>query len=343
MAGAVRVTGAWTQLLAEWLDHENLPAPDIRAALARWAPDDLVPIPVWRALLERATALRPLLAAPGLAIGARVQPRHVGVMGYVVLASRNLGEALRAYQRYERLFYGADLAEVGTVGTDTEIRWRRDHLELGVALGLLADSVGMAALITFLRRQVENAPPLSLITFNNPAPANPADLAIYEAFFGCLVRFDDTHTRVRFPKGYLAIPMLHSDPGLRALLDRQAQALLLALPNSAAFDRALQQVMLKLLPEAAATLPRAARELHVSVRTLQRRLDERDITWQALLDRTREQLARQYLADRSLTLGDIALLLGFSEQSAFNRAFRRWTNQTPARMRKSAHPKSSMP
>jgi len=341
MASVIRVTGAWTQLLADWLDHERLPAPEIRAALARWAPDDIVPIPVWRALLERATTLRPLLSAPGLAIGARVQPRHVGVMGYVVLASSNLGEALLAYRRYERLFYGADLAEVSAQGTDTEIRWRRDHLALGLALGQLADSVGIAALITFLRRQVEHAPPPSLITFNNPAPANPADPAAYAAFFGCPVRFGDTYTRVRFPAGYLAIPMLHSDPGLRALLDRQAQALLLALPNSDRFDRALQQVMFKLLPDAAATLPRAARELHVSVRTLQRRLDARDITWQALLDRTREQLARQYLADRSLTLGDIALLLGYSEQSAFNRAFRRWTRQTPARMRISPASKSS--
>ena len=74
--------------------------------------------------------------------------------------------------------------------------------------------------------------------------------------------------------------------------------------------------------------------MHVSVRTLQRRLDARELTWQQLLDRTREQLAHQYLADRSLTLGDIALLLGFSEQSAFNRAFRRWTGQTPARIRR---------
>jgi AraC-like DNA-binding protein len=59
------------------------------------------------------------------------------------------------------------------------------------------------------------------------------------------------------------------------------------------------------------------------------------MTWQQLLDRTREQLARQYLADRTLTLSDIALLLGFSEQSAFNRAFRRWTGLTPAHVRRS--------
>jgi AraC-like DNA-binding protein len=127
--------------------------------------------------------------------------------------------------------------------------------------------------------------------------------------------------------------MSHSDSALGALLDRQAQALMLALPNSDAFDRALQEVLLKLLPDGDASVRRAARELHLSVRSLQRRLDARGLVWQRLLDRTREELARQYLADRALSLSDIALLLGFSEQSAFQRAFRRWTGDTPRRVR----------
>lgn len=331
MASVIRVTGAWTGLLTDWLDSENLPAPALRAALSRWAPDDIVPIPAWRELLAQAVALRPSRRAVGLAIGALVQPRHVGVLGYLVLASNTLGEAMLAYQRYERLFYGADLAEVHAEGDQVELRWATAQ----VAFGHLHDSVAIAALITFLRRQVENAPPPTRVTFVNPSP-DAVEHAAYEEFFACPVSFGDTHTRVRFPLDYLGIAMPHSDPGLRALLDRQAQALLLALPNSDPFDRALQQVMLKLMPEGTASLPRVARALHVSTRTLQRRLDARDITWQQLLDRTREQLARQYLADRGLTLGDIAHLLGYSEQSAFNRAFRRWTGQTPARVRQSS-------
>ncbi|MDI1302624.1 MAG: AraC family transcriptional regulator ligand-binding domain-containing protein [bacterium] len=330
MATVMRVTGAWTRLLTDWLDAEKLPAPDIRALLDSRTPDDIVPVPVWRNLLERAVALRPHALAPGLAIGAQVQPHHVGVMGYIVLASNNLGEAMLAYQRYERLLYGVDLAQTVMVGSDFELCWPRGT----PPLGQLADSVAIAALITFMRRQVDHAPTPSLISFINSAPASAEERDAYEAFFGCPVRFDEPHTGVRFPAAYLAIPMPHSDPGLHALLNRQAQALLLALPDSDAFDRALQQQLLKLLPEGNVMLPRVARELHVSVRTLQRRLDARAMTWQALLDRTREQLARQYLRDRSLTLGDVALLLGFSEQSAFNRAFRRWTGDTPARVRK---------
>lgn len=329
MASVIRVTGAWTQLLTDWLDHERLPAPDIRAMLTRWAPEDTVPVQVWRDLLSRAVALRPQLLAPGLLIGSGVQPRHVGVMGYVVLASSNLGEAMLSYQRYERLFYGTDLVQVEALSHEIEVRWPKEM----PSFNQLTDAVGIAALITFLRQQVDSPLEITYVSFVNPAPSLEEQV-LYEAFFGCPVHFDDTHTRVRFPASYLTLPMAHSDSSLRTLLDRQLQALLLALPDSDAFDRALQQVMLKLLPEGVVTLPRAAEILFVSVRTLQRRLDARGISWQSLLDRTREQLARQYLADRSLTLGDIALLLGFSEQSAFNRAFRRWTGQTPMEVRR---------
>ena len=328
MASVIRVTGAWTQLLTDWLDHEQLAALDIRAMLMRWAPEDTVPILVWRELLLRAVTLRPHLLAPGLLIGSRVQQRHVGVMGYVVLASRNLGEALQTYQRYERLFYGTDLVEVAPMGSEIEVRWPKEL----PSFNQLTDAVGISALVTFLRQQVDSPLALSLVSFVNAAPS-AEEHAIYEEFFACPVHFDDTYTRIRFPISYLTLPMTHSDPSLSALLDRQLEAMLLALPTSDAFDKSLQQVMLKLMPEGAVTLPRAAQELFVSVRTLQRRLDTNGISWQSLLDRTREQLARQYFVDHSLTLGDIALLLGFSEQSAFNRAFKRWTGLTPMQVR----------
>ncbi|MFZ5756792.1 MAG: helix-turn-helix domain-containing protein [Pseudomonadota bacterium] len=330
MAGAMRVTGAWTGILGDWLDREGLAAPGVRAALAGYAPDDVVPLPEWRALLARAVTLKPGMPAPGLAIGAGVQPRHVGVLGYLVLASNTVGEAMLAYQHYERLFYGVDIAEVGAADGHVEIRWRAED-----SIGDLdGDTVGIAALVAFLRRQVDDPPPPALVSFVHPAPATDAARALYEAFFGCPVQFGDTHTRVRFPVSYLAIPMPHSDPGLRELLGRQARALLAAAPDADAFQRALQQVLLRLLPDGNATLPRAARELGAAPRTVQRRLAERGLTFQQFLDRIRTELARSYLGDRALSMTDIALLLGFSEQSAFNRAFRRWTGNTPARLRR---------
>lgn len=325
-----RVTGAWTRLLGDWLDRERLPAPGLRAELASVSDEEVVALETWQSLLARATALRPATPSPGLAIGALVEPRHVGVMGYLVLASDTLGEALLAYRRYERLFYGVDLAEIEIDGGEVEIRWPPN----APPMGQVVDDVAIAALVTFMRRQVDTPQSPTRVTFVNPAPTGPAILAAYERFFGCPVDFGDRYTRVRFPVDYLTIRMPHGDPGLRALLDRQAEALLLALPDSDAFDRAVQQTLVRLLPEGAPTLTRVAQSLHVSPRTLQRRLEAGGSTWQSLLDRTREQLARQYLRDHGLSLGEIALLLGYSEQSAFSRAFRRWAAETPARYRR---------
>ncbi|BAP12969.1 putative transcriptional regulator [Alcanivorax sp. NBRC 101098] len=328
MATAMRVTGAWVQLLTDWLDRENLPAPTLRAVLDSRSPADLVPLPLWRDLLQQAVALRPERLAPGLEIGALIQPRHVGMLGYLILTCRTLGEAMLAYQRYETLFYGQDMVEVVGEGDQILVRWPGEN-----TTGELADSVAIAALISFLRRQVDAPPVPAQVAFAFAAPAAPVRAA-YEAFFGCEVVFEQAHTCVAFPVHFLAIALPHSDPSMRSLLDRQAQAMLSALPGSDSFDRALQHAMVRLMPEAAVTLPRLAAELHMSVRTLQRRLTQRQLTWRELLDRTREQLARHYLADRSLTLGNIALLLGFSEHSAFSRAYRRWTGTTPARTRK---------
>ena len=73
--GLMRVTGAWTGLLTDWLDREGLTAPRLRAQLARFAPDDVVPLPAWREALAQAAALRPGVPALGLQIGTS---RHQG-------------------------------------------------------------------------------------------------------------------------------------------------------------------------------------------------------------------------------------------------------------------------
>lgn len=326
----MRVTGAWTQLLGDWLDREHLAAPVIRARLARFAPDDEVALDDWRTLLAQAAELKPDLIAPGLAIGAGVQPTHVGVLGYLVLASDTLGAAMATYQRYERLFYGVNLAEVRMLGHDAELRWAPTQT------GSIADETAIAALVSFLRRQIPDPPPPSGVGFVHTV--SPGHARACDDFFGCTVEFGASHTYVRFPTAYLTRPMHKSgpgqEPGLRALLEHQAQALLDALPDPNAFDRAVQQLLLRRLPEARIKIDEIAHSLHLSTRSLQRRLGDSGMSWQQLLDRTREQLARQYLRDRTLSLAEIALLLGYCEQSAFTRAFRRWTGMSPMALRR---------
>ena len=324
----LRVTGAWTGLLRDWLDREGLAAVQIRAALARWSRQESVPVLAWRTLLEQAVTLVPGRTTPELAIGAGVAPAHVGVLGYLVLASDTLGDAVRAYQRYERLFYNLNLVEVVSFDDQVEIRWPQSTSELGQ----LSDGAAIAALLTFLQGQLERAPRLTQVGFRHGVDAKAA--AAYEAFFDCPVLFQEPYVRIRFPAAFLKTPMLRRDPVLHQLLDHQAQSLLHALPGDSELELLLQQVLLRIMADGEPTLARMAQAVHMAPRTLQRKLANHGLSWQQWLDRTRQQLAEQYLADHSLSLSDVALLLGFSEQSTFTRAWRRWTGVSPGRWRR---------
>lgn len=328
----MRINGAWTGLLTDWFDQQGIAAPDTRDRLARYAPDDAVPVAVWRKLLASGLELAEGDPAPELAVGACVQPHHVGVLGYLVLACDTLGDAMLAYQRYERLFYGEQLAEIDVTGTDAELRWP----EGPDPLGQQADGAAIAALVTFLRRQLADPPPPSSITFHEPV--TPEQAQAYATFFDCPVIFGDTHVRVRFPVQHLQLPMPRRDPTLRALLDRQANAQLRLMPDDQRLEERLNHHLLRLLAEGTPGLERMARALHMAPRTLQRRLARHGLSWQQWLDHARNRLAHQYLADPALSLNDIALLLGYSEQSAFTRAFQRWNRQPPGRWRNTPAP-----
>ena len=330
MMTPLRITGTWAQLLTDWLDQQALAAPAVRATLNSRRASDTLPVSVWNDLLDQAFGLLPQLPGQALAVGSLVQPRHLGVLGYLILACGTLGEAMQVYRRYERLFYGVSLAGVKLGDAGIRLHWPASS-----STGKLADTVAIAALVTFQRRILgENFAPTS-VTFAFAPPDCPSERQCYLDFFACDVSFLGQETAVVLPVHSLSSCLPDSDPYLRSLLDSQAQALLRALPDAGDMDKAVQQALIRSLPEGRVTLGRIAGQLHISVRTLQRRLQERQMCWQQLLDQTREQLACQYLSDASLSATDIAFLLGFSEQSAFNRAFRRWTSTTPERYRRS--------
>ncbi|CAK9066364.1 HTH-type transcriptional regulator VqsM (Virulence and quorum sensing modulator protein), partial [Durusdinium trenchii] len=217
---------------------------------------------------------------------------------------------------------------VTITGDYAEISW---PVHGGASLGLLVDETAIAALVKFMQKLVPMAPNPTEVAFTSPAPQAPT---VYEQFFGCPVLFDAPFVRVRFPANYLSIALPTANPALRQLLDRQAAALASALPGGDPFSIQVQQVILRLLPEARVSLADVAAALAMSARTLQRRLGARSLSFQSLLDRTREELARSYLLDPALSMVEITLLLGFAEQSSFNRAFRQWVGMSPGRWRR---------
>lgn len=173
--------------------------------------------------------------------------------------------------------------------------------------------------------------PLS-VDFMHPAPD---DLSEHQRIFRAPLRFGQPTDALRFSAATAALPLQGYDRGLSTILDAYAQQL--ARRSSATPDVLVEvgDAIDAALPRGEPRLEDVARVLAVTPRTLQRRLREAGTTFQKRLDEVRHQLALELLEDPTLPTNKLALRLGFSEPSAFYRAFQRWTGESPTRLRRS--------
>ena len=155
----------------------------------------------------------------------------------------------------------------------------------------------------------------------------PADVRPYREFFGAPLRFDSVQAGMVFPQAWLQHPIAAADPFLHALLaDRAAAALKVQDPLLC--DDVRRTIRLLLMSNQCSR-EAVARRLGMHPRTLGRRLQECDATFQQLLDQTRLEIARQLLRGTRSSVARISTTLGYHDPTVFTRAFRRWTGTTP--------------
>jgi len=166
------------------------------------------------------------------------------------------------------------------------------------------------------------------------AHARPSRVEPLHRAFGTLdVNFGLPDSGFELPADALAIPLVTGDPRAFATAASLADAALAARPAS---NELAPRVTAHLAGSLTATAEDVARALHMSARTLQRRLEAEGTTFSEVLDGAREQLARQLVADVSLGLADIADRVGFADLATFTRAFKRWTGLPPGQFRRSS-------
>jgi AraC-like DNA-binding protein len=259
----------------------------------------------------------------GLHVGEKLRPGMFDVLEYLARSSHTLGEAAARAQRYVRLF--DDVAELLLEEEDDRIalvpRLSHGHeMPVGVAECVIA------AGLVFARQTTGVALEPLAVTFTRPAPA---DLAEHERVFGVTPRFSAARNALSLSRAHFALPLVTADPHLSAILDRHAAELLRRLPP---VDRLVDRVRSILAEELRGGDPsaeRVAARLSMSPRTLRRKLDEQSASLSALLDELRRDLALRYLDEARLGLSEIAFELGFADERAFRRAFKRWTGRTP--------------
>jgi AraC-like DNA-binding protein len=154
------------------------------------------------------------------------------------------------------------------------------------------------------------------------------DVSIYQDFFGCHVHFDSEFNGIKIAITALEQPLIKHNPELHDLLCQHASKMVNDLAKKLPVE-IITRFISNQLPFGVPEIEDAAQNLQMSVRTLQRKLGEHELTFTALVNNIRQDLAFNYLQNTNIKIIYITQMLGFSEQSAFQRAFKRWTGNTP--------------
>ena len=267
----------------------------------------------------------------GLRVAGFWHPTTLYALGYAWLASKNLDEAFDCAARYSRI---VNTAASGVIRIDKSPASYRvildaSHIRLQEPP---ADAVGDAAMAMLVRmcREAygEHFDPLRVTLQHDDAGC----AGLYRDFFRCPVAFSQEQNSIWLDPDTAVEPLATANPELVRINDGIVTDYLARLDR----DDIVMRVRAKLiehLPSGGGDESQIATELNLSLRSLQRKLKERGVTFSGLLEATRRELGRDYVRDSRYSFNEVAYLLGFTEPANFSRAFRRWYGKTPSEYR----------
>lgn len=269
------------------------------------------------------------LQIPGviLQIGIQTTPEHMGVVGHLMKNSQTLLGAGHQIMRYASV-----LSETG--------RWFIDDCDTSI----------------LIRYQVDNSPPylqeieqaslsacIGTLRTLAPQPLLPMGVGFthtdpgyaeeYKNVFGISVEFEQKECSIRITREDSMQTIPHHQSYLLDLLQEHANNLLDTLNSADPTTTQVRQIIAKSLPEGKADIEHVSEHLHMSRWTLARHLKTEGVTFNDIVKEIRSKLAAQYLSDQKLSVSEVGFLLGYSEPSAFQRAFRSWYSCTPSEYR----------
>jgi AraC-like DNA-binding protein len=225
-----------------------------------------------------------------------------------------------------RIIHDGAAFELHGSGDAIRLRYRIDHPAGPHRFGA---QMALALPCLFGRETLGARFRLTGVYFTHDAPATTDD---YVRAFGAPVAFRQPHDEVVLPASLLAERLPLADPALCEHLDRHLDRMLASAPRESELLGRVRRAIGEDVRNGLPNIEDVARRMHMSARSLQRRLLAARTSFQKQLDQVRHELSMQYL-EEDLALAEVAFLLGFSEPSNFHRAFKRWTGVTPAEAR----------
>ena len=265
----------------------------------------------------------------GLHLAQNTNPREAGLLFYVSAAAEDIGDALALAARYCRIVNEAVrlklvrtpegmTVEVKFIGVPRHFAWQNTEFIIAAMVKSLREIAG---------RDFQPAH----VGFTLAREPDPGEFA---RFFGCPVEFSGTADQFSLSNTTLAIPLLTRDQHLLETLR--------PICEDAAKERnttygtlrsSVENEVQKLLPHGKANRQRVAKALGLTERTLAQKLGEENTSYEKVVDRLRQSLALQYIKEPSVSVAQIAWLLGYEGPTSFNHAFARWTGRSASEAR----------
>ncbi|WP_165856218.1 AraC family transcriptional regulator [Marinobacter sp. JSM 1782161] len=265
--------------------------------------------------------------AIGLHMGEIVDPDRMGLLGHVFFNCDTLGDAITQYVRLHQLinetvhlsFTCRDELAILTWQAQDPAHYCRQDMDR-----TLSATVNRARY--FIHPQLD----IAWVQVAHEAPGYDDE---YRRILDCPVHFGAPAMALAFSDRYLTRPIPHRNPYVHSAMLKQVNTLLARLQTRRRFSRKVRRLISKQMASERIDADSLANQLHMSRQTLYRRLKKEGMSFQELVEHVRKDKALRYVASDRYALGEIAFLLGFSELSAFSRAFKRWTGESPAQYR----------
>jgi len=314
----VELVGRWGVRSEALLDGLALSTDGLRDPAAR------VPIPICATLVERA---RRLTGEPALALymGMQMRLSSHGFLGFAAMTAATVRESLGLSVRFAA-------TRTTAIGVAMYVEGERASLvfEERAPLGSLREFAMLSLIVGHWQigevLTGRRLPGVGECSFPEPAYLDAAPPP-FRGF--ARLRFGQPANRLVFPAELLDVPLVTADPVAMQLARAQCERELASLVD-AGFPGRVRAA----LADVTRSVDEVAHELHVSTRTLKRRLADHGTSFSAIADDLRRQRALLLLGNRDLSIAEIAGRLGYTEVPNFTRAFRRWTGKTPAAYRK---------
>ena len=265
----------------------------------------------------------------GLHQGEHLSKGFSNILGYVLMNCSTLKECWTKYCRYEKIIYSTSISDfqiinnyavLSNITLDKALESNRQFSEFKIS--------GMLSYIKLLSN--ENLQ-LHEVHFTHSKPSNISE---YERIFQCKVCFEKSSNTLIFDRELLNISVIEPNEKLLLLFEKNAEEVLKTF-NDNTYANMVTEILLEEIKKCnLPSIENISKKLLLSVRSLQLYLHKEDTSYIKLVQKTRKDMAEKYLNDRTISIDEITYILGFSETSAFHRAFKNWTGVTPTQFRK---------